>query len=215
MKRKAFAAIVCLALLLCACGGNPAPESAPESASAPAASASEPAEASPAAAPSEEPSEKPAPEEPAAPKPQEEPAPAAAQPAAETESAPEEAAPAEEEAVMLNMMIGETAVAVDWEENEAVAALRALCQNGPLRISMEMYGGFEQVGPIGAALPRADVQTVTEAGDLVLYSGDQLVVFYGSNSCAYTRLGHITDKSAEELAARLGNGNVTVTLFAS
>ncbi len=58
---------------------------------------------------------------------------------------------------------------------------------------MSMYGGFEQVGEIGTSLPRNDVQTTTSAGDIVLYSGNQIVIFYGNNSWAYTRLGHITD----------------------
>ena len=69
-------------------------------------------------------------------------------------------------------------------------------------------------GPIGTTLPRNDIQTTTQAGDIVLYSGNQIVVFYGSNSWAYTRLGHITDKTAEEMAALLGNGDVTITLSA-
>ena len=77
---------------------------------------------------------------------------------------------------------------------------------------MSMYGGFEQVGSLGASLPRNDVQTTTSAGDIVLYSGNQMVIFYGSNAWAYTRLGRITDKSAREMAELLGNGNVTVTI---
>ena len=114
---------------------------------------------------------------------------------------------------MLQMKIGETAVAVDWEENESVEALKELCREEPLTIAMSMYGGFEQVGPIGTSLPRSDVQTTTRAGDIVLYSGNQIVVFYGSNSWAYTRLGHITDQSAEDLAALLGKGDVSITLY--
>ena len=113
---------------------------------------------------------------------------------------------------MLQMMIGDTAVAVDWEENESVDALKELCRDEPLTISMSMYGGFEQVGAIGTNLPRSDVQTTTEAGDIVLYAGNQLVIFYGSNSWAYTRLGHISDQSAADMAALLGHGDVTVTL---
>ena len=116
--------------------------------------------------------------------------------------------------MMLTMKIDDTAVSVVWEENDAVKALRELCRKAPLTISMSMYGGFEQVGAIGSRLPRADVQTTTAAGDIVLYSGSQLVVFYGSNSWAYTRLGHITDPGAEELAELLGRGDVTITLQA-
>ncbi len=112
------------------------------------------------------------------------------------------------------MMIGETAVKVEWEDNESVRALLALAKGGSFTIQMSMYGGFEQVGSLGTSLPRNDTQTTTQAGDIVLYSGDQIVVFYGSNSWAYTRLGHITDKTAGELAELLGNGDVTVTITA-
>ena len=112
----------------------------------------------------------------------------------------------------MKMMIGDTYVTVEWENNESVAALRELTADSPLTVQMSMYGGFEQVGSIGQSLPRSDVQTTTSAGDIVLYSGNQLVVFYGSNSWAYTRLGHITDKTAQELTELLGNGDVTVTI---
>ena len=113
---------------------------------------------------------------------------------------------------VLRMKIGDTDVAVDWENNESVEALKNLCRDGSLTIQMSMYGGFEQVGSIGQSLPRNDSQTTAQAGDIVLYSGNRIVVFYGSNSWAYTRLGHIRDKSAQEMAALLGNGDVTITL---
>ena len=117
----------------------------------------------------------------------------------------------EEEASMMQMKIGDTPVTVAWEENESVAALKELAANG-LTIQMSMYGGFEQVGSIGQRLPSHDVQTSTSSGDIVLYSSNQLVVFYGSNSWAYTRLGHITDKSMEEMRELLSHGDVTITL---
>lgn len=112
----------------------------------------------------------------------------------------------------MQMKIGDTVVAVEWEKNESVKALEALCENGPLTIQMSMYGGFEQVGSIGKSLPRSDRQTKTQTGDIVLYSGDQLVVFYGSNEWSYTRLGHISDKSAQEMTDLLSNGDVTITI---
>ena len=112
----------------------------------------------------------------------------------------------------LQMTIGDTPVSVDWEDNESVEALKDLCSNQPLTIQMSMYGGFEQVGSIGADLPQNDEQTTTSSGDIVLYSGDQMVVFYGSNTWAYTRLGHIADKTQAELKELLSNGSITVTL---
>ena len=111
----------------------------------------------------------------------------------------------------MQMMIGETPVTVAWEDNASVDALKTLAAEG-LTIDMSMYGGFEQVGSIGQSLPRDDQQTTTASGDIVLYSGNQLVVFYGSNSWAYTRLGHITDQTPAQMKELLGNGDVTVTL---
>ena len=110
------------------------------------------------------------------------------------------------------MKIDDEAVTVAWEDNESVATLTELLREQPMSIQMSMYGGFEQVGSFGTNLPRDDEQTTTQAGDIVLYSGSQMVVFYGSNSWAYTRLGKITDKSAGELKEMLGGGDVTITL---
>ena len=109
----------------------------------------------------------------------------------------------------MKLFIGETEVPVTWEENASVEELRTLL---PLTIEMSMYGGFEQVGPIGQSITSDDQKTMTDYGDVVLYSGDQIVVFYGTNSWAYTRLGHI-DLSQEEMADLLGNGDVTITLI--
>ena len=115
---------------------------------------------------------------------------------------------------MPQMKIGDTMVQVEWEDNESVKALKDLCQDGPLTIRMSMYGGFEQVGSIGQSLPEDDIQMTTQAGDIVLYAGNQIVVFYGSNSWAYTKLGHISGKTAREMAELLGDGAVTILISA-
>ncbi len=130
---------------------------------------------------------------------------------AELQEAPEEITEEVQE-TMLQLTIGETRVNVTWEDNDSVAALKELCKDAPLTIQMSMYGGFEQVGPIGTRLPSNDVQMTTSAGDIVLYSSNQIVVFYGSNSWAYTRLGHIEDRDAGGMAALLGSGDVTITI---
>ncbi|QFJ55332.1 cyclophilin-like fold protein [Pseudobutyrivibrio xylanivorans] len=108
------------------------------------------------------------------------------------------------------MKIGEIPVDITWEDNASVEELKSLADSG-LTIPMSMYGGFEQVGPIGTSITRDDKQTTTSAGDVVLYSGNQLVVFYGSNSWAYTRLGKI-NLSEKDLIELLSNGDVTITL---
>ena len=97
---------------------------------------------------------------------------------------------------------------VTWEDNASVKELKEIC---PLTVNLSMYGGFEQVGSIGQSINRDDKQISTKFGDIVLYSGNQIVVFYGSNSWAYTKLGHI-DLSEEELTQLLGNGDVVLEI---
>ena len=115
-----------------------------------------------------------------------------------------------EDTQTLKMTIENTVVDVIWEENASVEELKKLAVSG-LTVPMSMYGGFEQVGPIGQSIARDDEQIATAPGDIVLYSGDQIVVFYGSNSWTYTRLGKI-NMSEDELTELLGNGDVTITL---
>ncbi len=116
----------------------------------------------------------------------------------------------EEENKEMVMKIDGTKVDVTWEESASVEELEELAASG-LSISMSMYGGFEQVGSIGKSITQNDKQMTTGAGDIVLYSGNQLVVFYGSNSWAYTKLGKI-NMSQKELADLLGKGDVTITI---
>ena len=120
----------------------------------------------------------------------------------------------ENEESVMTMKIGESPVQVDWEDNESVEALKSLAKQGDITIQMSMYGGFEQVGSLGESLPRNDKQTTTKSGDIVLYSGNQIVIFYGSNSWAYTRLGHISDKDESQMEELLSNGDETVTISA-
>lgn len=120
--------------------------------------------------------------------------------------------PTEDNNAEMKMVINDTPVTVEWEDNESVDALKEAVKHEPLTIQMSMYGGFEQVGSLGMSLPRNDTRITTDPGDVILYSGNQMVVFYGSNTWAYTRLGRITDKTQAELTELLSNGNVTITL---
>lgn len=122
----------------------------------------------------------------------------------------EDISPAEE--TKMKMIIADTEVEVLWEDNATVAEIKSAVADGPVTIEMSMYGGFEQVGSFGRSFTRDDRQTTTSAGDLVLYSGNQLVVFYGSNSWAYTRLGKIQGLSEKELTDLLANGDVTIII---
>ena len=119
-----------------------------------------------------------------------------------TKMTTEETAMPEIDTTMLFLTIDGTAVDVQWENNAAVAELYALAQNTMI-VNTSAYGGFEQVGSLPQSFSRSDAQMTTQPGDIVLYSGNQLVVFFGSNSWSYTKLGHISGLSADELAALL------------
>lgn len=118
----------------------------------------------------------------------------------------------QKETTEMKLFIGDEEVNVEWEDNDAVAALQESVGEEPITVDMSMYDDFEQVGELGMSLPAEDEQITTEAGDIMLYSGDKIVVFYGSNSWAYTPLGKVTDKLPEEMAELLGQGDVTITI---
>lgn len=121
----------------------------------------------------------------------------------------------ERENMTITLQIDGQPVNVDWLDNETVAALKTQLQTGPLTVTTHRYGGFEQVGSLGFTLPRNDVETVTAPGDIVLYAGNQLVLFYGENTWAYTRLGRLTGLSPAAVKTLLNAETVTLTLVAA
>lgn len=122
----------------------------------------------------------------------------------------EEKTSLEENAVKkMNLQIGNNHFTATLEDNEAVDTLVDMMREAPVVIQMSDYSDFEKVGSFGTSLPTSDKQTTTQSGDIVLYNGNQIVIFYGSNSWSYTRLGRIDDLSGWKDA--LGSGDVTVT----
>ena len=115
----------------------------------------------------------------------------------------------EETDMKLNVEVNGTTFTATLENNAAVEAFMEMMREAPVVIEMRDYSGFEKVGSLGASLPTSNSQTTTQAGDIVLYNGNQIVIFYGSNSWSYTRLGKIDDLTGWEEA--LGSGDVTVT----
>ncbi|MCR4863653.1 MAG: hypothetical protein K5850_00625 [Bacteroidales bacterium] len=103
---------------------------------------------------------------------------------------------------------------VKIEDNKATKALVAALREAPIIYEAEDYGGFEKVGAPGRTLPTSNSQITTQAGDVILYGGNQIVLFYGSNSWSYTRIGKIEYGTKEELESFLkaGQGKITVTL---
>ena len=110
----------------------------------------------------------------------------------------------------LTLKIDDKEVDVIWADNDSVKALKNLAKDG-LTINMSKYGGFEQVGSIGSTLPSSDTRITTNPGDIVLYSSNQIVIFYDSNIWSYTKLGHI-NLSKSELTNLLGDEDVVITI---
>lgn len=109
----------------------------------------------------------------------------------------------------MTLQIGNNTFTATLENNDAVDALVDMMREEPVVVQMSDYSGFEKVGSLGTSLPSSNKQTTTQSGDIVLYNGNQIVIFYGSNSWSYTRLGRIDDLSGWEDA--LGSGDVAVT----
>ena len=116
----------------------------------------------------------------------------------------------EQTVMKMNVQIGDHTFTATLEDNQAVAELAEMMEEGPVTITLDDYGGFEKVGSLGRSLTASNSQTTTTAGDIVLYNGNNIVMFYGSNSWSYTRLGKIDDLTG--WADALGRGSVTAVL---
>ena len=110
--------------------------------------------------------------------------------------------------------IAEETHTVTMEDNVATRALVAALQTENIVYIAHDYGNFEKVGYIGQSFPTDNHQITTSAGDLVLYGGDNICIFYGSNSWSYTRIGKLDGLSADEVRrfVKAGEGEVNITL---
>jgi len=112
----------------------------------------------------------------------------------------------------MNIKIGDKVLSATLAENSSVDALKEALSEGPITVNMHDYGSMEKVGSLGMDLPRNDNQITTEAGDIILYQGNAIVIYYAPNSWSFTRLGKIDGVTPGELREILGDDNVTVTL---
>lgn len=128
-------------------------------------------------------------------------------------SQPESSQPQDEssdqEGAMLKITVGDQELLANFADNSSAEEFRELLSQGPVTISMEDYGGFEKVGPLGTTLTRNDTRITTQPGDVILYQGNQITIYYGTNTWNFTRLAKINDST--DLQAKLGTGTVQVT----
>lgn len=94
-------------------------------------------------------------------------------------------------------------------DNSSAKAFAELLSNGPVTVDMQDYGNFEKVGDLPSSLPRNDTSITTEPGDIILYQGNKITIYYNTNSWSFTRLGKVEGVTQAELKKILGKGNVT------
>ena len=110
---------------------------------------------------------------------------------------------------MLKITVGDQELLATFEDNPSAQEFQELLAQGPVTVEMSDYGGFEKVGPLGTTLTRSDESITTEPGDVILYQGNQITIYYGTNLWNFTRLAKINDPT--DLKAKLGEGTVPVT----
>ena len=117
----------------------------------------------------------------------------------------------DDEKEYMKLYFNDTEIPVIWEDNQTVQELMEEAGKGDIVVQMAMYSDNEQVGSLEKSYTKDDEQITTYSGDIVLYSGDKIVVFYGSNSWAYTRLGKMNIPK-DDVTELLSNGDITLKI---
>ena len=115
----------------------------------------------------------------------------------------------------LKIAVNGTELTATLADNSSAKALAELLKKGALTIEMSDYGSFEKVGDLPQSLPRNDEKITTVPGDIILYQGNKITIYYDENTWDFTKLGHIDNITQEELKTLLGNGDVSVSLSIS
>ena len=111
----------------------------------------------------------------------------------------------------LNITANGKTITATLADNSSAAAFAEKLKSGSVTVTMQDYGNMEKVGPLGFTLPRNDESVTTGPGDVILYQGNNIVIYYDVNSWSLTRLGKVNDLTQAQLKDFLGAGSVTVT----
>lgn len=112
----------------------------------------------------------------------------------------------------MNLKVNNSTMKVKLSDNAATKALVERLKEGAITYNAHDYGGFEKVGALGFSLPSNDTYITTEPGDIMLYTSNQLCIFFDSNSWEYTPIGKIEGMTKQQLKDALGTGEVSITL---
>lgn len=113
--------------------------------------------------------------------------------------------------VKLKIHVNDTAFTATLEENSSAKAFAEFLAQGDMTLDMHDYGSFEKVADLPRSFPRNDKQIDTDAGDIILYQGNSITIYYDKNSWNFTRLARIDNVNKKRLQQILGKGNVKAT----
>ena len=114
----------------------------------------------------------------------------------------------EKDVEYIQIKVNNRVLNVKLEDNSSAKAFAEKLNNGDILVKASDYGDFEKVGPLGFSLPTNDTRITTTPGDLILYQGNQITLYYDTNTWNFTKLGKVEGVSKEELKEVLGSGDV-------
>ena len=112
----------------------------------------------------------------------------------------------------LLITINDKTLTADFSDNSSAKALAETLAKSSITYQADDYGNFEKVGDLGQSFPKNDENITTEPGDIILYQGHNLCIYYAQNTLSFTRIAKIKGISKDELTEFLGEGEITVTL---
>ena len=118
----------------------------------------------------------------------------------------------EQMAPQLIITVGGRSLTADFAQNSSAEALIEALKKSPITYQSHDYGGFEKVGDLGVSFPQNNEQITTSPGDIILYQGNNLCIYYGKNTWNFTRIAKIQDVGKEDLLDFLGDGEIEVKL---
>ena len=134
-------------------------------------------------------------------------------PDTDTETTPSEIDAIKPSAVIV-IKANDTVMYASFEDNPSAEAFKDMLNTaGKITLGMSDYGGFEKVGELPWELPSNDKEFTAKRGDLILYEGNKITIYYGENTWNFTKLASIGNKTGEELKDILGDGDVTVNFW--
>lgn len=112
----------------------------------------------------------------------------------------------------IKIKVNDNVLDVELANTTAASALVQILRNQDITVEVDDYGSFEKVGSLPFSLPTSDIQITTTPGDIMLYQGDKITIFYESNTWSYTRLGKIVGVSNEEIKSIIGKDSTSIVL---